>query len=1265
MQAKGSGRFAALVVALLTGLVLPPAAGARFAAPPVELLPGFEAARSTNAAGPGALARHLPRRLARSARSAPRDAAAGAGEGRRVQVTLLELGKSAKARRIVARWGAGARRDRARARRARVGDGGWASAKDETTTVVWRAGGRVGVVRWRGSAPGSSIGPALAFARLANVNLAAVPETAQQRVLEDTRPDGTISKRTALRLFALAYGRVPGVRVPRGPPGEVEATFAAKWVLRHRGGLTAEQLRVVERRLALPSVRSSRGAGNVFLGVERDTALEDKVRAFVAAYYNRLPLGLPDFEVVAGYTGSALGKSGTATGETLSFEQDGSPGLQHYCRIRINDQEALATSPAYLEYTIAHESFHCVQNSILGPRVFDKEDVGNKGWVSEGMATWAGAELVPIAYQELGHLRNYVEAPWINPMFQWNSAYAAVGFFGHLDDTLPDYWTRVLDTMAQHTNITAFSAAGGYEPFAFESWASSRFRIPNAGPAWAMDSPLQGAYAMPTYDEVKPGGLHQIEGTGFVATPEFSTAPARVAAPAGHPIIRLKVKGHARLLPLLGPGSSAADRVIRDGEVWLCAEGSCECPEGHAGDTPDTEPFAFPAALALTGPAGAEIESFALEQFCQPPPPGSGDPLDCSGGCGSSNGDPHLRTGDGVPYDFQAAGEFTLASSPSGDLEVQARQQAARVLDDVPSDTLSVNTALAMRVARARVGVYSTKKGFRLEVDGRRAKTPAGGASLGLRGGGALAGRAGQLAVIWPDGSEARVWSVGSYGVATAFKPAPARAGQIAGLLGDFDGDPLDDFATRGGKQLAAEAVLGSGKPAFKTLYRKFGDSWRIGRRGSLFEYRRGRDTRDYTDRRFPRRPLSLSSIPADDRRRAEQICREAGVRDPVVLANCILDVAATGVAAFARDAVTLEATAKRSGSWTRLTSAIGPGYGGHPTLAAVGDRVVAVYPLGATALEAATFTPAPGGPIDVSRTTAVEGWQQIGNPFLLPAPGGGHQLFFNGSHSSDPGDPLTGSVLSQRRADGGFDPPVRAAEGYLPFLDAVTATPEGVPIWALFDLFSIEIWRGAQNATSNDLDGFASGVPLAIGVDDGGRLWLAWEDFSGPESTAELFIGRLDPATGSPAPGATPQQVPVGPADTFQPLRMACADACRLVFSDPQAEGRLLSWAPGEAGPTEVVAGGAVFGVAAAAAAGGRVWIAWADSDADGPLTMRAKLGDGAGAGGTPVALRPPDGQSFPGEVAALAVPGRLVLAVEWLAAESSTVWGAVVPGG
>jgi hypothetical protein len=429
-----------------------------------------------------------------------------------------------------------------------------------------------------------------------------------------------------------------------------------------------------------------------------------------------------------------------------------------------------------------------------------------------------------------------------------------------------------------------------------------------------MGSPITPTFPMPTYDTVKPGALQMLPGAGGVGhltAAEFAVANGLIAEDPGAPIVVVGSDGHARLLSDLGE-----DATVPEGGLWLCARGTCECPEGASGQTPATRPWAFPSALALRGPAGATVESIRLEDYCAPPeqpPPGAENPLDCSGGgCGSSNGDPHLVTLDGKPYDFQAVGEFTLVKSRSGDLEVQARQQPARTLGAISNNTLSLNTALAMRVAGSRVGVYAAKKGMRVRVNGRQVKTPTDGESVSLPGGGALAERADQLAVIWSDGSEARVWSVGSYGVAIMILPAPSRAGDLVGLLGNFDGNEANDFATRAGKSIPAGALLGTGTRAFNLLYRKFGESWRISQRQSLFDYGRGKSTRSYTRRAFPSRRLGVGSLPPALRRRAERICRAAGVRGRAALENCILDVAATGEAAFARDAATLEATAGR-----------------------------------------------------------------------------------------------------------------------------------------------------------------------------------------------------------------------------------------------------------------------------------------------------------------------------------------------------------------
>jgi hypothetical protein len=249
-------------------------------------------------------------------------------------------------------------------------------------------------------------------------------------------------------------------------------------------------------------------------------------------------------------------------------------------------------------------------------------------------------------------------------------------------------------------------------------------------------------------------------------------------------------------------------------------------------------------------------------------------------------------------------------------------------------------------------------------------------------------------------------------------------------------------------------SLLGSGKRAFRRLYRLFGDSWRIRQRQSLFDYRKGRTTRSYTKLRFPSRPLTVGSLPRALRRRAARICRQAGVTDPQVLENCILDVAATGDRAFARDAVTLEATAKRSGGWTRLSGSLVPPLEvGAPSLAAAGERVVAAYRRGEGAIEAATFTADVAGAGEVARTTALEGWQEVRRPTLLGAPGGGLQLFFDGVRSVNPDAPLNGAVLVPRRADGGFGSPTLAAARDWPIVTAVTDNA-GVPLWATTNIF-------------------------------------------------------------------------------------------------------------------------------------------------------------------------------------------------------------------
>lgn len=50
----------------------------------------------------------------------------------------------------------------------------------------------------------------------------------------------------------------------------------------------------------------------------------------------------------------------------------------------------------------------------------------------------------------------------------------------------------------------------------------------------------------------------------------------------------------------------------------------------------------------------------------------------------------------------------------------------------------------------------------------------------------------------------------------------------------------------------------------------------------------------------FPSEPVSVFDLPLSTRRQAEEVCRQAGVTNPVVLENCTLDVGLTGESGYA-----------------------------------------------------------------------------------------------------------------------------------------------------------------------------------------------------------------------------------------------------------------------------------------------------------------------------------------------------------------------------
>lgn len=796
-----------------------------------------------------------------------------------------------------------------------------------------RVGSTLGAVRFRVPRRSArSVGPgARAYADSLVARLRRVLSlTAWERTLDGIRPDGSITPRLALRAFSIAYGPLPGVKRPRGRLGVPQSgTLAMQLVARVWNRLKPAQQAAIERALGAPhgpgSPLTARASaeeepGQVLTPDPAYQAIVDKYSAYYAQafqYYG--PIVIEVFKASKDIVSKKTGAKILADALPLDTQGEWGTNPPGYCRVRV-PPHGQSQPKLFLDLVLAHETFHCFQ-FVLVPGWASRA-----AWLIEGTADWAAvtASKAP-ASVGAGPYKAYLGST-TKPLFA--RSYDATGFWGYLGQLLgvEGLWFDIRASLNEPTSAASFVRAGGTNQVFVDTWASAAWRLGSSGPAWNQVLPY-----WISYDNLP---LPAAAVTNVVTT--GTTLGANEYAMSQFLVVRDPTRPLVNVLSLRGRLRAAAKGdfgVV--GSDWFCF-GKCTCPPGQVSSIPEHRQVPIKALfLGMTG--GAEtaqgrVTFHPVSEFCEsdksPPPPGDDEPLDCSsGGCGNSNGDPHLVTFDGLAYDFQAAGEFTLVKSRSGDLEVQARQQPAPTVAGVPKGTVSINTAVAMRVGGSRVGVYATKRGISLRVNGRRVKPPRGKAILRLRGGGALAERKSQLTVFWPEGSKAALWSLGSTGVAFIMGPARSRAGRLVGLLGNFDGRRGNDLATRGGRRFGTRKVLGGRGRAFTLLYRRFGDSWRIRQRDSLFDYRRGRNTRSYTIRAFPRRPLSIGSLPAKLRRRAARICRAAGVRGRRLLNNCILDVAATGNHAFARDANRLEDTAPPPGAVRvyRLTGTFQP----------------------------------------------------------------------------------------------------------------------------------------------------------------------------------------------------------------------------------------------------------------------------------------------------------------------------------------------------
>jgi len=302
--------------------------------------------------------------------------------------------------------------------------------------------------------------------------------------------------------------------------------------------------------------------------------------------------------------------------------------------------------------------------------------------------------------------------------------------------------------------------------------------------------------------------------------------------------------------PCQGPGKGPQND-------WGCAHGSCgRGPNGF-----------WCKAMHCWGPNGGDL-CLGL------------------GGVPCSWGEPHLTNQAGVRFDFQAAGEFLVASSPDGKFVIQAREEPLFGRTDV-----TFNTAVAANVEGDRIGVYAKEPVF-LMVNGAALNDPEL-RERRLPHGGILERQGGLVSLTWRDGSRLTAIRIGNT-VNYGFVPSAARS-SLQGLLGGDAGNRGKELVGRDGVELKRS------DPGYDSkLYQQFGKSWRIRQAESLFHYWPGESTTKFTNLKIPSRSVSAASLSSASRSKAEAICRAVGIRTQPVLDDCILDVGITGMPAFA-----------------------------------------------------------------------------------------------------------------------------------------------------------------------------------------------------------------------------------------------------------------------------------------------------------------------------------------------------------------------------
>ena len=1014
-----------------------------------------------------------------------------------------------------------------------------------------------------------------------------------------------LTVRDALRAFAMSVAPLPGQTVPK-PGMATDGTLAVRWVSSIFRKLPRVQQAAIVKALTAPVPASAQAAFQYDLSYEQMAQTAAKVEGAQLGFDLTIP-------IVAG-TGDPDGIANAVTtpidlqGAPIVLAGNGNPNHPLFaCRIALTPK-GQAQFGARLEETMYHEVFHCFQVQMAGLKRW-LEQGKQWDWLTEGSAEWVGCALAPAAGDANGWYAAYLTDPGTAV---FDRDYADMGFYAHLDEEGVDTWGHWPTAFQQDTMQDALDIMiGANEQQVFETWAPGFAREANRGPLWDAKAPCIPPERAPIGFVAAYKGL----GPKAIDIEAYANRLDELSSDTGALSVAVE-KGFGRL----SSADGAVDESVGDDELCVRA-GGCKCPDGLGNET--TFRQASSPVLALGGGrkgGRAVVQAIDVDQFCQHQPgPGGGG----GAGGGYSNGDPHMQTFDGRRYDFMAAGEFELARSADGSIDVQGRQEPFGGELDV-----TVNTAIALRAGSHRVGVYvGTQRAPApvVRLDGRVVDPIA--APIDLGGGNHLRGGSEGYTVDLANGTRITIRNASIWGLVVVIDPPPAFKGSLQGLLGNLNGSQDDDLRVAGDGARIDPKVSAQ-------LYGAFRRSWLVGRR-TLFDYAPGRTTRSYDKPAIPQAPVSFGGLQTPRRRAARKACAAAGVHAEPFLSQCLLDVAVTGKTDFAGSTAALQQTltdnAHRANAtaWQNLGSDPPDGFGAVPVVGATGaNRVVVAWPVRTSVspeqheLTSVQFTSSAAGAMQppLVMSSVVSGWAGMGSSPSLwrPAPGQVAVLFSGVRTTSDPTDPYTFKNLSSAlRTDGGWDDPVVVAP--TDYDGPAGIEVDGAPpifIRSVAGSGALLLYHGIDPSqpAPDVYDGGHYATGQVLGRDASGTVWLAYRTPVSAEASG-IYVRPFDAQSAQPLAASQAAPASASGSDLLEGhAAMACAARCRVVYPNADRTA-VLSWAPGDPAPVTVAAARDPRQLRCAYDAAGRLWVAWHESQSPNP-GFRVVHGDAAGIG-------------------------------------------------